>query len=158
MKNNVQICFLHIQSEMFYFRSLKIAQHDIFVVLVVIEFFLLGYFLVGWFQYYSHEYCWICGYVACFLNLSFDVLYVICRLRNLRSPFKIPFYLVPSIVFSFWARAYFTLGPYAAFHGMALTCHIERSMITAIWTHQRMFQNSKLYQFMLNVEFCISRC
>jgi hypothetical protein len=38
---------------------------------------------------------------------------------------------------------------------MALTCHIEGSMITAIWTHLRMFQNSKLYQFMVNVEFCI---
>jgi hypothetical protein len=38
------------------------------------------------------------GYVACFLNLSFDVIYVICRLHNLRSPFKIPFYLVPPIV------------------------------------------------------------
>jgi hypothetical protein len=26
----------------------------------------------------------------------------------------------------------FTLGPYAAFHGMTLQCHIEGSMITAI--------------------------
>jgi hypothetical protein len=53
---------------------------------------------------------------------------------------------------------FFTWGPYADFHGMALTCHIKGSMITAIWTHLRMFQNSKLYQFMLNVEFCLSRC
>jgi hypothetical protein len=80
-------------------------------------------------------------------------------LHNLRSPFKISFYLVPPIVFSFRAHAFlFTWGPYAAFHGMALTCHIEGSMITAIWTHLRMFQNSKFYQFMLNVEFCLSRC
>jgi hypothetical protein len=27
---------------------------------------------------------------------------------------------------------FFTTGPYAAFHGMALTCHIEGSMMTAI--------------------------
>jgi hypothetical protein len=33
--------------------------------------------------------------------LSFDVLYVICRLQNFWPPFKIPFYLVPPIVFSF---------------------------------------------------------
>jgi hypothetical protein len=30
---------------------------DIIVVLVVIKFFLFGYFLVGWFQYSSLEYC-----------------------------------------------------------------------------------------------------
>jgi hypothetical protein len=98
------------------------------------------------------------GYVTCFLNLSFDVKSVICRLHNLRSPFKISFYLVPPIVFSFMAHAFCYLGPYAAFHEMALTCHIEGSMITAIWTHLRMFQNSKFYQFMLNVEFCLGRC
>jgi hypothetical protein len=63
---------------------------------------------------------------------AFDVISVIRRLHNLRSPFKIPFYLVPPIVFSFRAHAFFTWGPDAAFHGMALTCHIEGSMITAI--------------------------
>jgi hypothetical protein len=42
--------------------------------------------------------------------LSFDVLSVICRLHNLRSPFKILFYLVPPIVFSFTAKALFYLG------------------------------------------------
>jgi hypothetical protein len=36
-------------------------------------------------------------------------------------------------------------------------CHIEGSMITAIWPHLQMFQNSKFYQFMINVEFCLSR-
>jgi hypothetical protein len=50
----------------------------------------------------------------------------------------------------------FTWGPYAAVHGMAFTCHIEGSMITTIWTHLRMFQNSKFYKFMINVEFCLS--
>jgi hypothetical protein len=49
-------------------------------------------------------------YVTCFLNLSFDVLSVICRLHNLWSPFKIPFYLVSPIVFSFRASAFFYLG------------------------------------------------
>jgi hypothetical protein len=51
-----------------------------------------------------------------------------------------------------------TLGPYAAFNGMARKCHIDGSMITAVWTHLRMFLNSKFYYFMLNVEFCLSRC
>jgi hypothetical protein len=32
------------------------------------------------------------------------------KLCNLRSPFKIPFYLVPPIVFSFRAKAFFYLG------------------------------------------------
>jgi hypothetical protein len=38
--------------------------------------------------------------------LSFEVLSVICRLHNLWSPFKSPFYLVPTIVFSFRAPAF----------------------------------------------------
>ena len=42
---------------------------------------------------------------------------------------------------------FITWGPYAAFHGMALPCHIEGSMITAVWTHLRMFLNSKFYYF-----------
>jgi hypothetical protein len=52
---------------------------------------------------------------TCFLNLSFDVLSVICRLHNRRSPFKIPFYLVPPIVFSFRAKAFFYLGTIPCF-------------------------------------------
>jgi hypothetical protein len=43
---------------------------------------------------------------------------------------------------------FITWGPYAAFHGMTLLCHIEGSMITAVWTHLRMFLNSKVYYFM----------
>jgi hypothetical protein len=43
---------------------------------------------------------------------------------------------------------FITWGPYAAFHGMARKCHIEGSMITAVWTHLRMFLNSKFYYFM----------
>jgi hypothetical protein len=46
----------------------------------------------------------------------------------------------------FFSRlAFFTWVPYASFHWMALTCHIEGSMITALWINLRMFQNSKLY-------------
>jgi hypothetical protein len=48
-------------------------------------------------------------YVTCFLNLSFDVMSVISRLHNVRSPFKIIFYFVPPIVFSFRAHAFFYL-------------------------------------------------
>jgi hypothetical protein len=99
------------------------------------------------------------GYVACFLNLSFDVFSVICRLHNLWSPFKISFNLVPPIVFLFRAHAFLLWDHMPLFmECAALTCLIEGSMITAIWTHLRMFQNSKLYQLMLNVEFSSSRC
>jgi hypothetical protein len=84
--------------------------------------------------------------------LPADVLSVICRLHNLRSPFKISFYLVPPIVFLLRATHSFTWEPYAAFHGMARKCH----MITAVWTHLRVFLNSKFPNFScLNVGFCL---
>jgi hypothetical protein len=44
--------------------------------------------------------------------------------------------------------SYTVCGPYAAFHGLARKCHFEGSMLTAIWTHLRMFLNSKFYLFM----------
>jgi hypothetical protein len=79
---------------MLYFRSLKIVQHDIIVVLVVFLVSTFRHFLVGWFQYsYLNIVESPLRYVACFLNLSFDVLSVICRLHNLWSPFKIQFLL-----------------------------------------------------------------
>jgi hypothetical protein len=131
---------------MLYFRFLKIVQHDIIFVLVVFLVSIFQHVLVGWFQYsYLNNIESPLGYVACFLNLFFDVLSVILRLQNLWSPFKIPFYLVPAIVFTFKAHAW---GPYATCHGMARKCHIECSMITAVWTHLRMFLNSKFYYFM----------
>jgi hypothetical protein len=79
--------------------------------------------------------------------LSFDVLSVICRLYNRGSPFKISFYLVPPLFSRLGQKHSFTWGPYAAIHGMALLCHIEGSMITAVWTHLRMFLNSKFHHF-----------
>jgi hypothetical protein len=42
--------------------------------------------------------------------LSFDVSSMISRLYNFRSPFKIQIYLVPPIVFSFRAKAFYYLG------------------------------------------------
>jgi hypothetical protein len=95
---------------MLHFRSLKIVQHDIIVVLVVLLVSTFRHFLVRWFQYYLNNVESPLWYVACFLNLSFDVLSVIRRLHNLWSPFKIPFYLVPPIVFSFRAHAFYNLG------------------------------------------------
>jgi hypothetical protein len=134
---------------MLYFRSLQIVQHDIIIVLVVFLFSTFRHFLVGWFQYsYLNNVESPLGNVACFLTLSFDVLSVICKLHNIWSPFKIPFYLVPPIVFSLRAPLSITWGPYPAFHGMARKCHVEGSMITAVWTHLRMFQNSKFHHFM----------
>jgi hypothetical protein len=41
----------------------------------------------------------------------------------------------------------FTWRPYAAFHGMARTCHIEGSMITATLTHLRVFLNIKIHNY-----------
>jgi hypothetical protein len=95
---------------MLYFRSLKIVQHDIIVVLVVFLVSTFRHFLVGWFQYsYLNSVESPLGYVACFLNLSFDVLSVLHRLHNLWSPFKIQFYLV-YFVFSLRAHAFYYLG------------------------------------------------
>jgi hypothetical protein len=58
------------------------------------------------------EYCWITLRICCllFFNLSFDILSVICRLHILRSPFQISIYLVPLIIFSFRAKAFFYMG------------------------------------------------
>jgi hypothetical protein len=91
-----------------------------------------------------------------FLSLSFDVLSVMSRLHNRWYPFKMQYYLVPPIVFSLRAQAFFTWGNYTTFHGMALPCHLEGSMITEVWTHLRMFLNSKVHifhVFMLNLSF-----
>jgi hypothetical protein len=94
-----------------YKRSLKIVQHDIIVMLMVFLVLMFRRFLVGWFHYtYMNNIESPIGYVACFLTLSCDVLSVICRLHNLWSPFKIPFYLVLPIVFSFRAHAFYYLG------------------------------------------------
>jgi hypothetical protein len=41
----------------------------------------------------------------------------------------------------------FTWGQYAAFHGMALLCHIEGSMIIAVWAHLWVSPNSKFHHF-----------
>jgi hypothetical protein len=55
-------------------------------------------------------YCIITLWICCLLlNLSFDVLPVICRLQNIRSRFEIPFYLVPPFVFLFRAHAFFNM-------------------------------------------------
>jgi hypothetical protein len=133
---------------MLYFRSLKIVQHDIIVVLVVFLVSTFRHFLVWWFQYsYLNNVESPLGYVACFLNLSFDVMSVICRLHNLRSPFKIPFYSVPPIVFSFRAHTFLYLGTIPRFSLNETTVSHWGSMITAVWTHLRMFLNSKFTIF-----------
>jgi hypothetical protein len=90
--------------------------------------------------------------------LSFDVLSVICRLHNLWSPFNIPFYLVPPIVFSFRAKALFYLGTVRRFSWNGTTVshwrfHDNRRMNTS--TDVSKF---KISPFFLNVESCLSRC
>ena len=100
----------YTQSGMLYFRSLKIVQHNIFfVVFVVCSVYSLSRSFSSW---VGPVYCLNTvrsplGYVACFLNLPFDVLSVLCGLHNLRTPYKILFYLVPPIVFSFRTHTFF---------------------------------------------------
>jgi hypothetical protein len=111
----------------------------------IFNFFNFRHFLVGWFQYsYLNNVESPLGYVACFLTWSFDVLSVIRRLHNLWSPFKIPFYLVPPIVFSFRAHAFYFLG---TIRRIFVEWHIEGSMISAVWTHLWMFLKSKSCHF-----------
>jgi hypothetical protein len=96
---------------------LKIVHHDIivvytcFVVLSVYSIWPFSTWVVPVFLLESILYNQSpLGYVACFWNLSLDFFSVICRLQHRRSPFKIPFYLVPPIVFSLRAHAFFYLG------------------------------------------------
>jgi hypothetical protein len=65
---------------------------------------------------------------------------VICCLSRLST-------VMGDLLFSFRAHAFFNLGPYAAFQGMTLTCHIDGSMITAISTHLRVFLNFTIFMF-----------
>ena len=78
------------------------------------------------------EYCMITLRICCLhLNLSFEVLSVICRLHNLRPPFKIPYYLVPlsrlGHMLSFIWRSY------VACHGMSPCVNFS-----AVWTKYRL--------------------
>jgi hypothetical protein len=91
-----------------------------------------------------------------FVVLDFLKGFCFSLFHNLRSPFKIPFYLVPPIVFSFRAKTLFYLGTIRRFSWNGTTVSHWRFLITAVWTHLRMFQNFTI--FVLNVEFCLSRC
>ena len=55
-------------------------------------------------------------------NVMYD-LSVICRIHNLRTNFKIPFYFVPPIVSRLGHTLSFIWGPYVACQGMALVSH-----------------------------------
>jgi hypothetical protein len=97
-------------------------------------------------------------YVACFLNLCFDVISVICRLHNLWSPFKVPFYLVPPIVFSLRVHTLFNFGTIRRFSWNGTTVshrkfHDNRHMNTSADVSK--FKISPL--LWLNVEFCLNR-
>jgi hypothetical protein len=90
--------------------------------------------------------------------LSFDALSVISRLNKLWSPFKIPFFLILPIVFSFKAHAFFYLGTICRFSWNCTYVSHWRFHDNRFMNTSAMFRNLKLYQFMLNVEFCLSRC
>jgi hypothetical protein len=113
--------------------------------------------LLGWWFQYSYlnnvESPW--GHVACFLNLSFDVLSVIRRLHSLWSPFKISFYIVPPIVVSLRAHAFYYLGTIRRFSWNDTEVshwrfHDNRRMNTSA-------DVSKSKILLFHVEFCLSR-
>jgi hypothetical protein len=65
------------------------------------------------------------------------------------DPFsKFNFILIRPLFSRLGHTLFITWGPYAAFHGMARKCLIEGSMVTAVWTHLRLFLNSKFYYIM----------
>ena len=115
---------------------------------VVISVYLIfGLFPIGWSQYSCLNTALSPrGYVACFLSLSFDVLSVIFMLHKLRPPYKIPFYLVLSIVFSFREQACFLLGAIRRFSWNDTWCCIEDSLITTVSTHLWMFKNPNFWK------------
>jgi hypothetical protein len=121
------------------------------VVLSVYTFRHFASLLVGWLQYSYlnlNRFESPLGYGVSFLNLSFDVLSVKCRVHNIwLTSFNISFHLIPLIDFSF----NFTCGPYAAFHGMTRKCHIEGAMITAVRTYLRMF-----FKFIMSAFSCFN--
>jgi hypothetical protein len=77
---------------------------------------------------------------------------VICRLHYLWSPFKIIFCLFPSTGHTLS----FTLGQNTAFYRKTRKCNIEGFMITAAWTHLRMFLNSNVTIFVLKCEILLT--
>jgi hypothetical protein len=122
--------------------------------------FLFGFFLVSWFQYSLLEYCLITiriSYVDCSLNLPFVILSVICRLHNFWPPFKVLFYLVLPIVFSFRAHTFFNLGTKRRFSWKGTNMSNWKFNNNCI---NKFAGVSKIVfdTFMLNVESCCSRC
>jgi hypothetical protein len=67
--------------------------------------------------------------------------------HNLRSPFKMPLYLVLPIVFSFRAHAFFYLGAIRRFSWKWHYCVNLKVPCTAVWTHLRMFSIFKISPF-----------
>ena len=132
------ICFI---SEMLYFRFIKTVQYNNFVVFVVFLVYSMVRSFSNWVvPVFLIEYLWSPpGYVACFLNLSFDVLSVIFRLHNLRPPFKIPLFSRLRHTLSFiW-------GPYyVAYQGIVLLSHWRFLLITTVWTHLWKFKVQNL--------------
>ena len=105
------------------------------------------------------EYCMVTPGVCCLLlNLSYmRLISVICRLLNLTgsghpppSTFKIPFYLVPTIVSSFRAHIPFLFGggAYIACQGMALVSYWR-------FLYKRRMNTSSKFTIPM---FCLSRC
>jgi hypothetical protein len=105
MVRNIMACY------MLYFRSLNIVQQDIIVVLVIIQFFLFGHFLVGWFQYSSLECCWITLRV-CVLLFIFVFWRSICDMQASLPliPFQNFIVFSSTHCLSFGAHAFFDIG------------------------------------------------
>ena len=75
------------------------------------------------------EYCITTHRICCLLfKVAFWRLSLLCRLQNLRTPFKIPFSLVPPIVVMI--HAFFYLGTIRCLSWNGTWCHTEDFFIT----------------------------
>jgi hypothetical protein len=139
---------------MLYFRSLKIVQHDIFVEYTCLMVFLVSCtlpFSIWVVPVFLLEYCIITLRICCLL---FKIVFwrLVCDIQASwpQIPLSKLHFIQFRPLFSRLGHTHsFTWGPYAVFHGMTLLCHIEGSMITAVWTHLWMFLNSKFPIFVL---------
>jgi hypothetical protein len=89
-------------------------------------------------------YCWV-GWGLRSLNAAFPCWsYLSYFFYNLWSPFKIPFCLVPSVVFSFTRQPVYNLGTIRhSLWNSKKVAYIEGSIITAVSTQLQMFLNSQ---------------
>jgi hypothetical protein len=109
------------------------------VFLFLSNFVLFLFFLVVYYRFSSLEYCVI--RINCiFFKFVFWQLICDMQIHNLWPPFKILFYLVSPIVFSFRANALFLFGTICRILRNATNVSHWMFHDNAIWTHCRCFK------------------